>query len=122
MNLNRNILRSGDSLADSDVVNQNFHHLAGQVFHMGVALDDLFALISGKHLGLQIFQIAVSFLDLSFHAFTLFGKVICHSEIVLFTDKAFYFVLIERKQIIAVIFQLLLELCLCFQASLFLLL
>ena len=46
---------------------------------MGVALDDLFSLISGKHLGLQFFQMAVSFLDLIFCAFPLFGKVICHT-------------------------------------------
>ena len=89
---------------------------------MGVALDDLLSLIAGKHLGLQFFQMAVSFLDLIFCAFTLFGKVICHSKIVLFTDKAFYFILIERKQIITVIFQLLLEFCLGLQTGLFLLL
>ena len=48
MDLNRNILCAWDPLADSDAVDQNFHHLAGQVFHMGVALDDLFALISAS--------------------------------------------------------------------------
>lgn len=41
MDLNRNILRSGDSFANGDVVDQNFHHLAGQVFHMGVLRSSL---------------------------------------------------------------------------------
>ena len=40
MNLNRNIPCALNSLADSDVVDQNFHHLAGQVFYMNIAQDD----------------------------------------------------------------------------------
>ena len=99
---------TGNPFSDDYVVNQNFHHLAGQMLYVGVALNQFFTLITGLHLSLQLVQPVVRLFDLLFHALTVCRETVRHRDIVFLADDAFDLIHIQGTQVSPVIFKLLL--------------
>ena len=112
---------TGNPFSDDYVVNQNFHHLAGQMLYVGVALNQFLTLVTSQNLRLQLVQPLVRLLDLLFYALTVCRKAIRHRDVILLADDALDLIHIQGAQVSTVVLKLFLEFGLGFQPIYFLL-
>ncbi len=95
MNFDGNVLCFWDSLTYGNVVNEDFHHLSGEVFEVCVTLDDLSAIVSDFDFYIDFFNLLTPVRNEFFKAVTVIDKVFGHLCIISTADESFDFIHIQ---------------------------